>query len=54
MTILLVEQSVRVALEVADRCAYFERGRVCSIDDTADLLADPARLHARFFGDHAA
>ena len=54
MTILLVEQSVRVALAVADRCAYFERGRVCSIDDTTDLLADSKKLHARFFGDHAA
>jgi ABC-type branched-subunit amino acid transport system ATPase component len=53
-TILLVEQSVRVALAVADRAAYFERGRVCSIDDTDALLADPKRLHRMFFGDHAA
>ena len=53
-TVLLVEQSVRVALSVADRCAYFERGQVRSIEDTATLIADPSRLRALFFGEHAA
>jgi ABC-type branched-subunit amino acid transport system ATPase component len=53
-TILLVEQSVRVALAVADRAAYFERGRVVGIEDADALLADPNRLQRMFFGDHAA
>jgi ABC-type branched-subunit amino acid transport system ATPase component len=52
--VLLVEQSVRVALTVADRAAYFERGRVVAVEDTAKLLKDPKRLHRLFFGDHAA
>jgi ABC-type branched-subunit amino acid transport system ATPase component len=49
-TILLVEQSVNVALDVADRIAYFERGRICSIDAAADLRRDPQRLHRLYFG----
>ena len=53
-TVLLVEQSVRVALSVADRCAYFERGHVRAIEDTPTLLADPARLKALFFAEDAA
>jgi ABC-type branched-subunit amino acid transport system ATPase component len=49
-TTLLVEQSVNVALDVADRIAYFERGRVCAIDDASALRADPERLHRLYFG----
>jgi ABC-type branched-subunit amino acid transport system ATPase component len=53
-TVLLVEQSVRVALAVADRCAYFERGEIRAIEDTAALVANPKRLRELFFGEHAA
>ena len=53
-TILLVEQSVRVAMAIADRCAYFERGQVRALEDTPTLLAKPALLRKLFFGEHAA
>ena len=49
-TVLMVEQSVNVALDVADRIGYFERGRVVHIEDAAALRADPARLHQLYFG----
>jgi ABC-type branched-subunit amino acid transport system ATPase component len=49
-TVLMVEQSVNVALDVADRIGYFERGRVCHIEDAAELRANPKRLHELYFG----
>jgi branched-chain amino acid transport system ATP-binding protein len=49
-TVLMVEQSVNVALDVADRIGYFERGTVCHIEDAAELRADPERLHRLYFG----
>ena len=52
-TVLLVEQSVHVALDVADRIGYFERGRVMHVDDAAALRADPKRLHRLYFGSAA-
>ena len=52
-TVLLVEQSVHVALDVADRIGYFERGRVMHVDDAAALRADPERLHRLYFGSAA-
>jgi branched-chain amino acid transport system ATP-binding protein len=47
--VILVEQSVRVALAVADRVAYFERGRVVVVERAEALAADPARLRSLFF-----
>jgi ABC-type branched-subunit amino acid transport system ATPase component len=49
-TVLLVEQSVNVALDVADRIGYFERGRVVHIEDAGELRSDPERLHRLYFG----
>ena len=46
----MVEQSVNVALDVADRIGYFERGLVVHIEDAADLRANPERLHRLYFG----
>jgi len=49
-TVLMVEQSVNVALDVADRIGYFERGLVVHIEDAAELRANPERLHRLYFG----
>jgi ABC-type branched-subunit amino acid transport system ATPase component len=48
ITVLLVEQSVRVALSIADRCAWFERGEVREIRDAAELRERPELLHELF------
>ena len=40
MTILLVEQNVRKALEIAKRGYVLENGRIVKSGDSADLLAD--------------
>ncbi len=44
MTILLVEQNSRVALEFADRCIVMSGGRVAYDGDSAALRADDALL----------
>lgn len=50
-TLVLVEPSVNVALEIADRVAYFERGRVVSIEDADVLRSSSDLLHRMFFGE---
>ena len=45
-TIILVEQSVNVALTVADRAVFMEKGEVRFEGATADLLARPDLLRA--------
>jgi branched-chain amino acid transport system ATP-binding protein len=42
MTILLVEQNARVALEIAGRAAILEQGCIAQLDDSRKLAADPA------------
>jgi branched-chain amino acid transport system ATP-binding protein len=45
-TIILVEQSVNVALTVADRAVFMEKGQVRFEGPTADLLARPDLMRA--------
>jgi ABC-type branched-subunit amino acid transport system ATPase component len=47
-TLLLVEQSVNVALSVADRIGYFERGEVRAVLEAEDARRRPDLLHALF------
>jgi branched-chain amino acid transport system ATP-binding protein len=42
VTVLLVEQNARLALEVADRAYVLEQGRVAGSGLAADLLNDPS------------
>lgn len=51
-TLLLIEQSVNVALDIADRIAYFERGRVVTTESASRLAEDPGLLQRLFMGDH--
>jgi ABC-type branched-subunit amino acid transport system ATPase component/ABC-type branched-subunit amino acid transport system permease subunit len=51
-TIILVEQSVNLALEVADRAYFMEKGAVRFAGLTADLLARPDILRSVFL-EHA-
>jgi len=46
VTIIVVEQSVNVALALADRAIFMEKGEVKFIGKTADLLARPDILRA--------
>jgi branched-chain amino acid transport system ATP-binding protein len=46
MTILLVEQNARIALQIADRGYVVERGRVASEGSAAQLLVDPEIIKA--------
>jgi ABC-type branched-subunit amino acid transport system ATPase component/predicted MFS family arabinose efflux permease len=46
VTIILVEQSVNVALTVADRAVFLEKGEVKFVGKTADLLQRPDILRA--------
>lgn len=45
-TIILVEQSVNVALTVAERCIFMEKGEVKFVGETKDLLRRPDILRA--------
>ena len=49
-TVILVEQSVNVALTIADRAIFMEKGRVLFTGATADLLGRPDLLRSVFFG----
>jgi ABC-type branched-subunit amino acid transport system ATPase component/branched-subunit amino acid ABC-type transport system permease component len=49
-TVVLVDQSVNVALEVADRAVFLERGQVRFSGPTADLLDRPDLLRSVFLG----
>jgi len=44
LTVLLVEQSARLALEVTEKVLVLNRGRISYQGASADLLADPDRL----------
>ncbi|HZU74549.1 MAG TPA: MFS transporter [Acidimicrobiales bacterium] len=46
VTIILVEQSVNVALELADRAVFLEKGEVRFVGRTADLMRRPDILRA--------
>ena len=48
VTVVLVEQSVNVALTVAERAVFLEKGEVRFTGPTADLLDRPDVLHAVF------
>jgi len=51
--VVLVEQHVRLALEVADRALVLVHGRVQLDGGAAELLADLGRLEAAYLGDTA-
>ena len=42
LTILLVEQNISHALELADRSYLLERGRVVRVASATEVAADPA------------
>ena len=48
--VILVEQHVRLALEVADRAVVLVHGRIRLEGAASDLAADPARLEAAYLG----
>jgi ABC-type branched-subunit amino acid transport system ATPase component len=50
MTLVVVEQSVNVALEIADRGVFLERGQVRFVGPAADLLDRPDLLRSVFLG----
>ena len=51
LTILMVEQHVQIALEVADRAYVVAHGDLVLEDRAATLLADKAMLEASYMGD---
>ncbi len=52
-TLVIVEQSVNVALEIADRAIFLERGQVRFSGPSADLLDRPDLLRSVFLGNAA-
>ncbi len=50
-TVIVVEQSLNVALELADRAAFLEKGRFRFAGETAELAARPDVLRAVFLAD---
>ena len=44
LTVVLVEQSAKLALEVTREALVLNRGRIVHHGPSAELLADPARL----------
>jgi branched-chain amino acid transport system ATP-binding protein len=52
-TIVVVEQSVNVALQLAERAVFLEKGAVRFEGPTADLLDRPDMLRSVFLGDAA-
>ncbi len=44
LTVVLVEQSAKLALEVTQQVLVLNRGRIVHHGPSAELLADPARL----------
>ena len=53
VTVILVEQSVNVALELADTAYFMERGRIMFHGPTNELLDRHDLLRSVFLGDHA-
>lgn len=54
VTVIVVEQSVNVALELAERAVFMERGTVRFTGPTADLVDRPDLLRSVFLNDAAA
>lgn len=50
--VLLVEQSVNVALSLVDRVYMMEKGEIIAEESAADLAADPDRVRALMLGGH--
>ena len=48
--VLLVEQHVNLALEVADSASVLNRGEIVLRGAAKDLLTDPSRLESAYFG----
>ena len=46
MSVLLVEQNVRAAVEIADRAYVLDDGRVVYAGSAAEFAADEARVRA--------
>ena len=53
MTILLVEQNAKLALEVANRGYVMESGKITLADAASNLLAD-AKVREAYLGEGAA
>jgi len=53
-SVLLVEQSVNVALSLVHRAYVMEKGSVVANESAADLAADPDRVQALMLGGHVA
>ncbi|MGI8755585.1 MAG: hypothetical protein ACR2MB_06935 [Acidimicrobiales bacterium] len=51
--VVVVEQHVALALEIADRAYLLGRGRVTTSGTAAELAADRSLLEAGYFGDPA-
>jgi ABC-type branched-subunit amino acid transport system ATPase component len=49
-TIIVVEQSLNVACEIAERATFMEKGEVRFSGNTSDLLADDSIARSVFFG----
>jgi branched-chain amino acid transport system ATP-binding protein len=52
--VLLVEQSVNVALALVDRVYMMEKGEIIAEERAADLAGDPERVRTLMLGGHAA
>jgi branched-chain amino acid transport system ATP-binding protein len=52
--VLLVEQSVNVALSLVDRVYMMEKGEIIAEESAAALAGDPERVRALMLGGHAA
>ncbi len=52
--VLLVEQSVNVALSLVDRVYMMEKGEIIAEETAAELAADPERVRALMLGGHVA
>ncbi|WP_122816845.1 ABC transporter ATP-binding protein [Nocardioides pantholopis] len=51
--VLLVEQSVNVALSLVDRAYMMEKGEIIAEERAAELAANPDRIRALMLGGHA-
>ncbi len=52
--VLLVEQSVNVALSLVDRAYFMEKGQIVACETSAELSADPDRVRELMLGGHVA
>jgi branched-chain amino acid transport system ATP-binding protein len=49
--VLLVEQQMHHAMEIADRVCVMRRGKIVLEGEAKELLADPARIEASYLGE---